>query len=388
MSKRLISLLIGLVLVCGVFVSAPFTAAADDTLCYLYNKPFENNGYWDGSTSNIYGSAGYFSVIGSNGNRYYLVTKNTMSLGDTFEVSVTAGINDQNPALDRYSVFGIGDYAIIICPTLKEGATSGRAAYYNYAIVYDFDKTNAYSTKTQDYSSALAASKVIASETQVVSDSGGYTTTYKLSVSLSDGVLTFVINDKVVAAVTAADMTALDADFTGFNFDDIKIGMALKHVWKVYDNGAYFKDLKVAAVATPSMVDGLINNIPATVTLADEYLVDNAYDVYSQLSDAEKLQVTAIDKLNAARVDIVETYIAALPDGVTSADFEQVDEAMAKYNAISADLQANVSNAQKLVTAYGQMGVIDIIERIAAFGDVSYLDYFESAYYIQKRYWV
>ncbi len=45
MSKRIISLLVSLVLLFGVFACVPFTASANDGLTYLYNKPFENNGY-------------------------------------------------------------------------------------------------------------------------------------------------------------------------------------------------------------------------------------------------------------------------------------------------------------------------------------------------------
>ncbi len=376
MSKRIVSLLVGLALLCGVFASVPFTASAENTLGYLYNKPFENNGFWEGSTTKIT-SSGIFSVGSSSGSMYYLVTKDTMSLGEEFEVNVTSYINNQNANNTRFSVFCVGDFAIVINPNRAADAPNNNAQFYNYAILYNFNKTVTYSTSSINYDSYLASSTIVASDVEVKSADGNYIYTLPLTVALSDGVLTFTIKDDVVASVTEADMAALDASFTGFDFDDIKIGMSLKQNYKVQEHGAYFKDLSIAAVVTPAIVDSFINTIPDTVTLADEYLVDQAQDIYNGLSDADKLQVTAADKLKAARVDIVELYIDAIPDGVTSDDFAQVDEAKGKYDALPQELQSDVSNADKLAIAFGQMGVIDIIERIAAFDDVSYIDLYE-----------
>ena len=371
MPKRIISLLVSLVLLLGVFACVPFTAFANDGLTYLYNKPFENNGYWEGSVNNIID--GYFSNgTSNNGNHQYLVTKDTLSLGDEFEVNVTSVINNQNSDDTKYSLFGVGDFAIIINPDRYADAPNNCPQFYNYAVLYNFDKTVAYSTSASSYDAYIAASTIIASDVEIKSEAGGYISTLPLSIALKDGILTFTINGNVVAIVTAEDMAALDDSFAGFNFNDIKIGMSLKQRYKVYAHGAYFKDLSIAAIVTPAIVDGIINALPETVTLADEYLVQNATDIYNGLSDADKAQVTATDKLNAARVDIVEAYITAIPDGVTSADFAQVDEALAKFNAIPAELQAEVGNANKLAIAVGQMGVIDIIEGIANFGEVTY----------------
>jgi len=378
MSKRIISLFISLILLCGAFACVPFSASADDTLSYLYNKPFENSGYWEGSTDKINGS-GYFSNGAHSGSNFYLVTKNVMSLGDKFEVAVTSFANNQNPEVTKFSLFGVGDFAIIINPDRAEGVTSGNASCYNYAVVYGFDKSVAYSTSGSNYTTYLEGCTVIASETKVVSESGGYISTLPLSIALADGTLTFSINGVVVATVTAEDMTNLDADFAGFDFNDIQIGMSLKERYKLQD-GAYFKDLSIAAVVTPAIVDSFIAMIPETVTLADEYLVDQALEVYNTLSDTDKALVANIDTLNAARVALVEAYIAQLPEAVASTDAAQVEDCLAQYNELSADLQAQVSNVAVLTTAVGQIDVIDIIERIDAVGEVEYEDIYEYTY--------
>ena len=378
MSKRIISLLISLVLLCGVFACVPFSAFAEGELSYLYNKPFENDGFWEGSTTKIT-SSGIFSVGSSNGSMYYLVTKDTMSLGEEFEVNVTSYINNQNADSTRFSVFCVGDFAIVINPNRAADAPNQNAQFYNYAILYNFNKTVTYSTSSIKYDSYIASSTIVASAVEVKSADGNYIYALPLTVALSDGVLTFTIKDDVVASVTEADMAALDASFTGFNFDDIKIGMSLKQNYKVQENGAYFKNLSVAALVTPAVLDSMIANLPDDVELADEFAVEQAFGIYDSMSDAEKAQVTQVERLTAARIAIVEAYIDALPDGVASTDAEQVNECYEKYNELPADLQAKVSNTDKLNTAVGQMGVIDIIESIAAIGDVDYDDVYAYA---------
>lgn len=378
MSKRVISLLISLVMLCGVFACVPFSAFAEGELSYLYNKPFENDGFWAGNTTKIT-SSGYFSVVSSGSTLYYLVTKDTMSLGDEFEVNVTSVINNQNADNTRFSVFGVGDFAVVINPNRPSGASNNNAQFHNYAVVYNFNKTVAYSNSASNYTGYIADGTVVASGTEIKSASGGYITTLPITVALADGVLSVTINGELVASVTEADMAALDDTFTGFNFDDIKIGMSLKHTYKVYENGAYFKNLSIAAAVTPAVLDGLIANLPDSIAIADEFAVNQAASIYDAMSDADKAQVTNIDKLNAARVAIVEAYIDAIPDGVVSTDAAQVDECFAKFNALPVDLQAEVNNADKLNTAVGQMGVIDVIESIAAIGDVNYDDVYAYA---------
>ena len=376
MTKRILSMLVSAVLLLSVFACVPFTAFAEDGLTYLYNKPIENDGYWEGSVNNIHN--GYLTNgANHNGNHQYLITKDTLSLGDHFEVNITSYINNQNSDDTKFSLFGVGDFAIVINPDRYADAPDNCSQFHNYAVVYGFDKSVAYSTASASYDNFIAGCTVVASGVEVKSEAGEYIYTLPLSIALADGVLTFTINGEEVAAVTAEDMVALNDNFTGFDFDDIKIGMSLKHRYKVYAHGVQFKNLSVAAVVTPEMMDSFISEIPEKVTLADEALVNEVLSIYDSMPEADKVLVTGVDKLNAARVSIVEAYVSAIPDGITSADIDQVNEAMAKFSALPEELQANVDNYAKLVVAYGQIGVIDIIERIAALDNVTYTDLYE-----------
>ncbi len=67
-------------------------------------------------------------------------------------------------------------------------------------------------------------------------------------------------------------------------------------------------------VAAIDKVNGLIASIPESVTLADSGLVNRTKQYYENLTDAQKTQISGVDKLNAAVATVDSLYAASLAD--------------------------------------------------------------------------
>ena len=125
---------------------------------------------------------------------------------------------------------------------------------------------------------------------------------------------------------------------------------------------------------TAMIVSKLIADIAALptvelLTLADNASVQSLLESYYALADSDRQSVTNSDKLMAAKAKIeeladirkvtyVQTKIAALPVTVTMAAKTAIENALAAYNDLSADLRSGVSNAAVLQMLAAQLNAL------------------------------
>lgn len=147
------------------------------------------------------------------------------------------------------------------------------------------------------------------------------------------------------------------------------------------DSGHLFKFVNSVngAFGVSDVID-LINKLPNVedITLNDEIAVKNAMERYNDLSEEDKAGVTNIDKLNSAvqkiedlknadkEVERLLAEIEALPSEVTLANKEKVDELFASYNRLSEEHKAKVTNADKLIKAHEDIVKLEEAELIKA----------------------
>ncbi len=129
-----------------------------------------------------------------------------------------------------------------------------------------------------------------------------------------------------------------------------------------YLNGeSGYWDLKGSGLAdSPAeKVSNMIAALPEKITLADAYAVKQCREAYNRLTAAQQIEVTNVQKLEAAEaalkklanVDSVKKMIDALPENVTLADQNAVLTARAAFDLLTADQKAQVGNKDKLFKA-------------------------------------
>ena len=127
----------------------------------------------------------------------------------------------------------------------------------------------------------------------------------------------------------------------------------------------------ISAQQVQQVIDA-INALPETVTIGDEAAVQAVRIAYNQLKEAQKAQISNVQKLLNAEKSIadqkaaaaVEKAIKMLPDPVSLADRQAVQAARRAYDALSADQQALVHNLDKLTKAEEDIKDLDAAQEV------------------------
>ncbi|SDY28832.1 hypothetical protein SAMN02910264_01869 [Ruminococcaceae bacterium YAD3003] len=108
-------------------------------------------------------------------------------------------------------------------------------------------------------------------------------------------------------------------------------------------------DAEIAAV------EDLIASLPVSgsITVDDADDIKAARDAYEALTDAQKAEVSNLDALVNAEVELVEDIIDNLPesDAITSSDAEAIEAALNAFEKLTDDQKADVGNILDLVKA-------------------------------------
>ena len=115
-----------------------------------------------------------------------------------------------------------------------------------------------------------------------------------------------------------------------------------------------------------------IDELPETITLADEKTVQDARTAFDQLTKAQQAQVRNADKLFQAEKAIadqkavaeVEKMIQDLSDPVTLADKQAVEAARVAYEALTDEQKALVQNLDKLMQAEAGLKDLDAAQKV------------------------
>lgn len=193
--------------------------------------------------------------------------------------------------------------------------------------------------------------------------------------STTDGYI-IIANNQVKATSTGlstSDSITLEADETLVitRFLDGKI------------NGSPLYPATKVAVGTKAYIDAeenktieelanevieLINTIPTDITLEDETLINQINAKYNNLSNEAKELVTnyetlsnALNTLESIKTELVNSVInqiSSLPETITLADEEAVNNALISYNNLSVVLQQKVTNVSKLTSAVNTINAL------------------------------
>ena len=104
----------------------------------------------------------------------------------------------------------------------------------------------------------------------------------------------------------------------------------------------------------------LIDSIPATVTLDDAQYVKDCYSQYNALSETQKAEITNKDKLLSAyeTISALEVdEVIALIDGMDATNETEVKAVYEAYSALTTEQKALVTNVSKLEDAMGEIPV-------------------------------
>lgn len=114
-------------------------------------------------------------------------------------------------------------------------------------------------------------------------------------------------------------------------------------------------------------VEGLIDALPETITIADKTAVTAARTAFDALTEDEKASVTNSDALEAAETKIaslekvknVVDLIGALPETITLAEKSAITAARTAFDALTEDEKASVTNLEVLEAAEEKLAALE-----------------------------